>query len=370
MSKTNPQYQYTIEQLIGSNYIRYDRLQKIIPNFYANSTMCAATMIDFIIDISPMIRGALYSQAVATDPYSMASVIINLAGHYRSYFNSVGVYLKIYFVVSEISNEYINFNRKYYQDYKFHDIKETRQSINEKIPIIESCLKILRAIIPYIPNTYLIELPEVSKHEWESGIMIADIANDASPIKPSIILTKDVYLHQLIRPYCAILNPYKMSGLDGSYILGYDLNTSQLLGENYPDISINFLPNIFSLYMALTKFPARNVKSLVRIPKAVNILNDLVKEGLINASTNFISEELLNYITDRCKVKNKNEFELKLNCRFKALDIISQSFAYRSITGLDYVINFDSLSNLYDPESLKYINNKYFSNYPLDLNNL
>lgn len=364
---------FTVDQMIGSYYIRYDRLNKIIPAFYKNSTMEHATVIDFIIDISSIIRRIKYTNVKITSEYAMAALIINMCAHYRNYFRYIGVELNIYIVCSRMDNGSINsFNRKYYPDYQFKFNVKSIQPTPDRYNIIDRNLDILNTLCDYLPNIYFVEFNY--SVNWESGVAIKDLVSSANATRPAIILTKDRYLYQLITPFCAALTPYKQSNTDGSYILGYDLNTSQIMLEGLKQDTppALFYPNLFSLFMAMSRVPNRNIRSLFKTNMVLDKLNTLMREGLVDFSTRFISDDLISYIIDLMTEgtkKNKNKLELELSCRVKAIDLTCQATAYKTIN-MGYIIDKRDLKNLYDPETVKHINNRYFADMPLDLNAL
>ena len=88
-----------LEVFITKYFVKYNRLDQIIPYAFANSR---ATSIDLFIDLYGIYKG-IFSRNYVTrisDYTSFTSTLINMCCHYRTYFKLLGVTTKIFIVPS------------------------------------------------------------------------------------------------------------------------------------------------------------------------------------------------------------------------------------------------------------------------------
>lgn len=182
---------------------------------------------------------------------------------------------------------------------------------------------------------------------------------------PNIIITKDAYNFQLIpmRDHNIVFRPKKKDGEDISYFLNKNnllerfitIDRSTMISEK-----ILLDSGLFSLILTLSRVPERNIKSNFNITKTIESLNDAIRNFRIFNGYNSDLEIIWNAMFPESL--GFTTFE----CRFKAIDIIYQHGLISQSSKLKNVV----FPNLYDPETVKSINNEYFKNNPLDLNRL
>ena len=80
-----PKNYYTVNQLIGSYYIRYDRLYELITSYYSGSS---AENIDLYLDVTPLIKNLYGNIDVRIDSISLVACLkpdLVLVREYLSY---------------------------------------------------------------------------------------------------------------------------------------------------------------------------------------------------------------------------------------------------------------------------------------------
>lgn len=347
-----------IDQLINSNYIRYDRLATITNSAFAGSD---ADTINLYVDLYSILK-VLYKNDVykVESPTSITSCIINLVSHYRAFYRTrYNVESNIYLIYSK-NCPYVN--KQFYIGYNSKNelTFNTNKSVEE---MIEYNLNILDILCPYIPDVYFI------KSEYETGVIIYDLIckNQATNNNPNIILTKDKYNYQLCSmDNVVIFRPRKKDNEDISYFINkhtllYTYLTERKLNTSNLDKTI--MPDLLSLIMTMSSVPERNIKNMININTSINIISKLISKNKIINGRSVDLDYLYDAISSESKNSklNKNIFDN----RFKAIDIIYQHMIYYNTN--DRLLNDNKLINLYDPENLKYINNEYFKDNPLDL---
>lgn len=343
-------YLPTIEQVVGGYNIRYDKLMELIPSYFAGSS---ATEINLYIDITPMIKQCCCDCNVADSKDKdiiLVSSIINMCAHYRQFFKSrLGVYAHIYIVLSSMATPY---NKKHVK--KYNNAPKEIGSFN--IALVNKTVDYLKLLTKYIEGVYFVQTEHEAAVAMYGLIHTEDIRHCCYP---NIVLTKDIYDYQLVAAGAAILRPKKSTSGDTSYIFGCnEVIDVYLMERKVMPEQVLFGHELLPVVMALTRLPERGLKSLKAIPTVVKHLNDLISDGLI---TNTSDVGYICNLLERKKVKI-NTFEI--TCRFNAIDIISQYFNLSA--GGFLLCQWDSV-NLYDPDSLKALNNKEFKDHPLDL---
>jgi hypothetical protein len=186
---------------------------------------------------------------------------------------------------------------------------------------------------------------------------------------PNIIISKDIYPLQLtaIYPYTSYLYPIKQrGGIDMSVMIPINEKenyrflfwnlVSQIRKINPSDL-YNISPVNFPILSAMNRFNERGIKSLINIKTAVKYIEKIVG----NTDRELFMELLYN---DE-EISNSIPLNI-IESRLKALDvkymlpIYQQDPEYLSIR----------IENLIDNETLNKINSKFFTNNPMDFNNL
>lgn len=349
---------------LGQNFIKYDRLYAMCMQAFYGKTN--ATEVDIYIDMMSMIK-MLYNKnydMLTLDQNVVASAMINLCAHLRDYFYSRHrVYATIYIVyaknrpVSAVS---------LIPDYNAHFIT-TMNAKAQLSDLIETNCNILELVCPYLKDIYFIR----DQYFNETSVVIYDLikrtANDEyrSHI-PKIVYSKDKYAYQLVAvtPKTFMFRPKKDNGMDCSFVITkstiYDLYRSEH-GLTQMDCSgINH--GLFSLMLALSGLKSRSIPMLINNTKALkNIKSAIDDSKILNGYMSSI------YIVPTDLGLNSQSFKLFYD-RFNALDLITQHDIY--INTPASVDNLRGIINLYNPDEVRELNNKYFQTYPLDLNRL
>ena len=324
-----------VNRVINYNKIRYNRLTELINAEYKDSN---ADTINLYIDLYSIFK-SLYSKNVYIDDYlELTSSIINLCGYYRAFFRRYyNVHTRIYIIYS--SNVpadnimvYPEYNKKYYDLY---------MSSNNMIHYISNTLDLLSTICPYIPDI------QFCMDYAETGVIIEYIKSFQVNYIPNIILSRDPYNYQLADDNTVILHPHKSSTeaglIDDSLIINRSNAVFEYCRKNGVLIIGNIDSSFLPIFMAISRCPQRNIKSLNKIPKALELLQN---------------PDLINMIRSDNNLYN----------RYYVCDIKQQLESYK-VSAYRNIVNGD-IENLYNKEEIQNINNRYFSKYPLELESL
>lgn len=374
---------FHLNSLIYTHYIRYDHLKEIILNEFRNSPEANCVHINLFIDIFSIIK-PFYRRddfnVDENDRYALASGVINMAAHYREYFRSRhSTKTDIYLISSFNDNKYL---KQTCSDYK-SGIDFSKEDVTE---YIAENIKILNAIVPYLPNIYFKHYDTTTTNAAILDIMNYNISH--GNINPNIIISKDIMNFQLVSFQPAktiILRPKKISvekyeGVDvedQSFIINrYNLmgnylyestteamrnNNVEIFNKRLQDISqIN--PELLSLLLSITKVPKYGLPSILQVPMAINIMKKIFVDDKL-ALNQYNSD--VAHIVELIKGYTKKQIEsFEIIQRFKVIDAI---YLYNSLKALA-METYTKVDDLYNPKMIKEVNEKFFKHYPLDLN--
>lgn len=358
----------TIQQLLYSYYIKYDNLIPLINSQYGNLPQYkTVSHVNIFIDLYSIVRRLYSDDFIINDSLSLTSCIINMCGHYRTFFrNHYSTETSIYLVDGNNCSE---LNRKFYQGYN----QGYAESIilNKRITeLINKNRELLMLLSQYLPDIQYVGT------NFETGVSINNIINTnraAGNLSPNIIITKDIYLYQLVSSYndkdIIIIRPKKYHGEDLSYIVNYSNVMHTYMQERHikPDIvslASYINPGLLTYIMSVTRLPERSMKSIVDIPKVIRLLSRLLNENIVLNSRNTDIDRLSNLLFQ----DEENQIPgVTIDFRFKAIDIIFQQSVFNN-SG-EKTLYTGTITNLYDPVAVNEINEKYFKE-PIILDNL
>ena len=354
----------TVEQIIFSSYVRYEKLQSLVYNTFSNTSIASATELNVFIDLYSVLKQVFSTsgRTIITNYTDLTSGLINMCSHYRYFFRGLGVHTKFYLIFSFNTCE---INRKFVNDYNKDFLEKSEIPLFREMTM--SNLELLDLICPYLPDIFFIK----SINNYETSIMISHLINRLNDGQPNLIISKDIYPLQLccIHPYTSYLYPIKYHGEDLSLMLPISekpsfrqefwnlLTNRRKFSESSMEKIMNISPINFPLLSAINRFPERNITSLGNIGTAIDIIYKLVGSNDIKIYPQQLYED--HVIMSKIPVTN-------VEARLNALDI---SYIYPYYDN-DPESKSIKLENLPDNGQLQTINAKFFANNPIDLNRL
>lgn len=356
-------YNPNIADILYGSYIRYDRMYEMTKFAFYGKTN--SNSVNIFIDIYSILR-SLYtkgSNISIKDSYAIASSIINLSIHIRSYFETRhNVSSKLYIVYGGARPKEAIVN--YYRYNEKNILMEDSNYIMKSL-IIDN-LEVVKLLCPYLYDIFCI----IDMENEFSTIVSSLIDLDDSKV-PNIIYSKDALSYQLVafKPYTFLYRPKKKMNSDVSWVVTkstlYDAyRYGELSLEKHFPTSLDV--RMFSIYQAISGVKTRSINSLKNANNTVNILEQAVQSNTFpngyNASAIFYTNPnpffklFENGKIDPCDVTN----------RFASIDLPFQTMVYK--TSIAFREIGKDIINLYNPNEIRYINDKYFLEYPLDLN--
>lgn len=345
-----------INNVVLGYYVKYDRLKYLIDAQFAGSN---ATEVDIYIDIKDILyrldRHLTNTHLPVKNPLILTSSIINMVAHYRNFFATRYNCTSRFFLIDSIGELLAC---KYCSEFSVPQLS------NYMIGVYNTNLEFLPLICQYIYN---VQFVAVSTNVVTKALSIYDIERKNNP---SIIISKDPYIIQAsAHENFYVLVPTKKKGEDISilsnsyractdYVYMISKGKSGVNMTKLVVIPVNLLP----MLMAMTRVPTRSLKNIINIPTAMQRLEDIYVKPQLQYYPSDIPN-FLKHLLDNSPHFNKAAM---IEYRYKACD--ATNTLYNGYKMHPEYITYNGIVNLYDPDSIKVINNEHFKDCPLDLN--
>lgn len=361
----------TVEIAIGKFMTKYEILDYIIPYGFSGST---SKKLNIYIDLYGLIRTILSRnyKIIITDYTSIATGIINICAHYRSYFRYLGVHTKFFLISSynvpaDTANIVINIPDKNNSADPYNKtMLEKLEMVNQR-EIVNLNLELLDLICPYLPDIFYL-----NTKAFESSVLINHIMNLENSDIPSLIISTDAMPMQLcgIRNNVSMIWPrkYGYKAEDNSLIICNKTHSEHkksfwnVFAQKTAKTSLfNYLCNVepsnFALVQAINGMSERNLKSLIDINQLIKILSQVPGYDSCKITPDILFDMTSNKYFDDMIVRGLIEI------RYKLIDVDYQYLFFRESIESKHI----HYENLDDPSAVQAINDKYFKNNPIDI---
>ena len=351
---------YDVADILYGSYIKYDRLYEMTKYaFYGKSD---SDDVNIFIDVYSILKN-LYSRGPSIqirDSYAIASCIINLAIHLRAYFETRhNVRSKIYIIYGGARPKEAIVN--YYRYNEKNILAEDSDSMMKNL--IYDNLEVLKILCPYLYDIFCVVDTE-NEFTTIASVLIGKSST------PNIIYSKEPLAYQLVafKPMTFLYRPKKKINQDASWVVTKsNLYNAYRHGELKltKQIDINLHPQMISIYLAISGLRSRSMNSIKSANSTIKLLSEAIQS---NKFSNGYNSNPIFYTTPNPfeKMFEDERIAAELTNRFAAIDL-----PYQTILLLNSPKSVDinsGIINLYDPQTVRDINDKYFQMYPLDLN--
>lgn len=356
---------FNIEQMFVKQLVRYDRLNYILPLAFEEDTTYE---LNIFFDMSGVYR-SIYSRhyIVKVEDYtSFTRCIIDICTHYRGYFKFFNVKTNIFLIDSVCIPPFItdivpNYNKD------MQDKKQNKMIDN----MVKENLELLDILCPYLPDIHLIHT------KYESGVVIAELIQrqyqslDNKNNTGNLIISTDILPAQLcgLYPKVSFLLPVRYFKEDDSVVISPKTHSEHLetfwstillkIGKRavFEDLSFVSASNL-GLILSLSGYKYRNIKSSISFSKAIKLVKELTfGQDIRIEPDSLINSEILNKYKISCETINE------VKKYYTGLDIPYQKILFdESIE--PKMIHYE---NLYDPDAINMINDRYFKDNPIDI---
>lgn len=356
-------YKYPIDKSIYWNFITYASLDKIISTEFKDSK---ADKINVYIDLY-QIMVSICKFTVIKNAYSISSAIINYCANIRRYFKKIGVYANIVLVFTDNSSDNITqFIPEFGSFYK------RRIEANKRVRrIILTNIELLKKLVPYLPNIY-IRIGTV-----DTSVIIHDIIRRKMiGIAPSVVFSSSVYMMQLplISKSVKVIHKHISSknNEDQTYCFNKN-NCFQAFIYKTKKVNMlgNFNQNTLHIIMAIVGSANLGVNSLgYNYESAIEFCN-MIPYGYEH-DFDVIESTYEKFVDKHYRLRRKRKNgtlvtpETLIN-RIKGMDIMYQYSLYKLLPEYN---ELDFLNQYTDKESVHEINNTYYKDCEMNLEDL
>lgn len=355
-------YTVDLSAIIYGSYVKMERMQQIVFETFANTSIAEATHLNIFIDLYSTLH-PIFSEHYRVNIENYTDVtagVINMCAHYRKFFKGLGVHTTFYLVYSDNTCE---FNRKFVASYNANFLRKSQIKMFRNV--VDTNLDLLNTMCPYLPDIHFIK----SINNWESAVIISNIIETLNDGSPNLIISRDLYPLQIcaLYPWTSYLYPLKhRGGMDVSIMVPlnekynfrsefWKVYLKDKIGDVKSDLS-SISPLNMPLVAAINGFNHRELKVQYNISTAKKIIL-----GINNGEDTKISGFQL--VNDE-KASNMINVEL-IESILKAMDVTFALPYYKQDPESKY-----KFINLQDNGALNTINSKYFEKNPLELNKL
>lgn len=279
--------------------------------------------------------------------FAFISNVVNLAAHYRLYFTKRGVKSNIYIYLQYPFKE--KYKNKEHIPY-YRNIYDTNVSLNVNNHaldyVITEAMKFLKIIFEYIEGVYIIESGAI-----ESSVIPKIIIEDNK--QQSFIVTSSLYDFQYVNDTTHIIYPR----VDKSKILTTNNIMNHILTMNNIKTNYNVSYHSIPFILSMTGDKIRNIENIkgIGIAKTLKLITTAITQNMITENTKSIS--LYIDIIDK-------KYQKFIYNNFKCCSI---DYQYSQLNEKDLFYITDQITDKFDNESLKTLNDTWFVKHPLFL---
>lgn len=310
--------------------------------------------VNVFINMEPVLRKLLsitnenYSRVSRINLKEFTSNIINLAAHYRLFFTKNKLYSRIYVYIPTPQSSYINstFIQEYRQGYYHNMTKNTKYKNLGNV--ISDSQDIVQLISEYIEGVYFIESGSI-----ENSLIPYIVNSENNDNFHNFIVSNDPYDFQYANLGYDIIVPKK----ENSYIVNKSNVIENLKVREHVVSELEPDGMVYPFILSIMGDKRRDIPKISRMG-LVTILKTIdraIKENIITEKT-FNINLLANIVRD--------DYTTTLLNNFYATDIKSQ---FNRLGQYDVYFITKQIKDKFDEESLKKINDLYFSETPIML---
>ena len=352
-----------IENLVFSNAVRFERMRELINYAFVGSN---ANNINVYIDLYPMIR-SIYAdtyQVVVDDYLGLSASIINLCAHYRIFFRVYYHVESTFYVVCGRNCPALN--ARLVPGYNsvmesrlmgpIHDVMDDMTKTN---------FDILNLLCPYLPDIHFI------KTDYETAVVMGYLIQNQKDLTiPNLVLSKDLYPLQLVPQYpnTYYVRPYKDE-------LGHDVSAivktiaipadAEEFWRYYFSIKKSKMevtaihPINISPVIAMSGMSERSIKSRINLRTCLAQITQVIGATPVECSLISLYEAFPELESKVPMLEMENRYHA-INVPYQVEALYKDSVEAKTMT----------LENKHDDAAIRMISSKYFTDTPLNLDNL
>lgn len=350
--------QVPIEQILYGRFITYKALEKIVyREFYGSKDSKVNIYIDLYQFLTPP-----YTLMRIKDFFAISSCILNYCAHLRYFFRTrYRTDTRIILVSTDASYKKATACVPSFNSYYGTKFKNAGQYENA----IKDNLNLLETLCPYLNEVYM-------KHgSVDASVIIKFLIDKVFTDAPNIIISTSQLMYQVppnVDAYTIVLRQSRKFDEDLSYSYT-PLNALHAFAYETRKMVLMYPMNqkLVTMLMILSGLPKLSIKSAVNIKTALNILQTIPPGIEHDYLGLYDAYEKYYMVGPGKKSKSPKLSKEDFKNRYMAIDILYQSLLYEHMPESKQMA---FLQRLHDPESLLKINEKFYKNNPIQIEEL
>lgn len=361
------------EKILHSKKLNYVTLSKLVNKFIGNKKIIRndSNTINIFIDFYDIIKPFYNPKTIETfnnikmnERFMISSEILNTAAHYRHFFYSrLRLFTNIIFFYSNKKDKYrTSIDNNYRKDFYDKRLNLNNQNFGVLNEIIQKNINLIKAYCEYIPHLYFINSGNIDYNLIPYIFLSKDLhfkQNIIDSNNNSIIITNEKYNYQDLLLNDNVLQLELRGKLKSNFITSEDI-IKELVTKSKKEYSFTVLPELFPLILSLSGYKEYNINGINKMGyiKALNFIQKLLNKNCISN----IQYKNIKNIKELSSYFKNDDF----NIFYNNLKLLNNDF---------YKFNSNDLVNIQlqlidkiDMKSVRYINDKYFTRYPILLN--
>jgi hypothetical protein len=359
-----------LEKILHAKKLNYQTLVPLIKP-YVNPKyidMNGTDTVNIFIDFWDIIKPLYNPQTIETlntlkvdERFMVSSEIINIIAHYRHFFFSrMKMYTNIIFYYSDKKD---NFRTSIFPQYKesFYDkrLNKKHQIFNILNGIIENNVNLIKLFCEYVPHVYFINTGTVEP-SLIPYLFISDNSrlnqNIVDKNNVNIIISNEKIHYQDLLLQDKVLQ-FELRGKEKSRFVTSEDIINILLEKSKKEYNFSILPDMYSLILGLTGYSNYSIPSIKKMGniKALNFIQNCIDNGILR-NTEYNNLELLDVLEEILGSENLS----KLKDNMLLLNNSMYKFNDKDLINIEM-----QLIDRIDAKSVRYVNDKYFTKYPI-----
>lgn len=345
-----------LEIMLHAKKLRYEKLTEIMkPVIRENYINSNHTSVNIFIDVFDVIKQLYNPKTIdqlnsitKSERYIITSEIINMAAHYRHYCCSrLQKYANIYFFYSDKKSDFLTkINKDYKKDFYSKRLDYNMYSdfgiINN---IIKDNIKLIKNFLEYVPSTYFINSGDIEPNVIPS-MLIPNSKEDEFNI---IISNEEIFFQDLNHDDKTII--LQIKGDNSRVVTKYNM-MDIMLSKSKTKKETFLEPELYTVVKALTGYKNYNIESYKKMAnvKAINHIENMIKNNKMS-NVEYNLESMKEIFKDKTIIDN--------------FRILNNKNIINNLNDLDYTNLSTQIVDRVDPKTIRFINDKYFTRFPI-----
>jgi hypothetical protein len=360
-----------LEKILHSKKLSYETLIPLIKP-YVNSKQInvhATDTVNIFIDFWDIVKPLYNPQTLETlnnmkvhERFMISSEVINIVAHYRHFFYSrLKMYTNFIFYYSDKKDAQ---RTAILNDYK-HTFYEKRLDTNHQTfgvinGILQKNVNLIKLFCEYVPHVYFINTGEVEPSLIPHLFLSENSRLNQNVIdrnNTSIIISNEKIHYQDLNLNDKVLQ-LELRGKEKSRFIASEDILDVMLEKSKKEYFFSILPDMYSLILSLTGYKDYDVAGIKKMGNVKAL--QFVQKCLDDKTLSNMSYNNLESVPKLTEKLNEESVDSKIAQNMLLLNNSIYKFNSKDLINIEM-----QLVDKIDAKSVRYVNDKYFTRYPI-----